>query len=411
MKKMVLATALAGVMLLSGCSGVSQDEYNSLVEANSSLSSRNNVLTQKVSEQESANSSLSEANSQMFTEYEQLKKDAEPYLKLSEAERAAEMERLQKEEEERKAQEEAARQEEEAKGYETGITFDDISRSPDKYKGKKVKFSGSVLQVIEGYLSNNLRMSTSGNYDDVILVDYKTSLIDVRLLDNDKITIYGTFTDLQSYTAVMGNTVTVPMVKADRIELTPTAGRNPDGSIVSVADIESKIEITTVQTQNEEVCAFITNNSDAIVGRLKIQAIFKDAGGTMIDTDDGRVDLLSPGATVVVCLDTPNSFDSFDIEKTVSVDENSYYTSYYDKCSITGNEGEKCVMVQFTNNSDKEISYINYVVLLYNGDDVVDTSTEHLYNIAAGKTEVDKVNTYSTEYDRFEIYLQSAYGS
>lgn len=411
MKKSVLAAALAGVMLLSGCSGVSQDEYNSLVEANSSLSSRNNVLTQKVSEQESANSSLSEANSQMSAEYEQLKKDAEPYLKLSEAERAAEMERLQKEEDERKAQEEAARQEEEAKGYETGITFDDISRSPDKYKGKKVKFSGSVLQVIDGYLSNNLRMSTSGSYDDVILVEYKTSLIDVRLLEKDKITVYGTFSALQSYTAVMGNTVTVPLVKADRIELTPTAGRNPDGSVASTADIESKIQITTVKSQNNKVCAFITNESDSIVGEIKIQAIFKDSSGTMIDTDTNSVRLVMPKSTIVLCLDAPKDYESFDIDKTVNVGEYSYYTSYYDKCSITGNNGEKCVMVQITNNSDNEIDTLQYIVLFYKDGNIVDTSTEYVSKIASGKTEVDKVNTYSLEYDNFEIYLQCAYSS
>lgn len=44
MKKSVLAAALVGVMLLSGCSGVSQDEYNSLLEENSKLKEENNSL-------------------------------------------------------------------------------------------------------------------------------------------------------------------------------------------------------------------------------------------------------------------------------------------------------------------------------------------------------------------------------
>lgn len=411
MKKSLIAAALAASLLLSGCSGVSQEEYNSLVEENNRLTSENEQLTDRVNEALRRNNAIYAEKQQISNDYEKLKEEAQPFLELSEAERQAELARLEKEEAERKAQEEAERLEEEAKGYDTGITFDDISRSPEKYKGKKVKFSGNVLQVVDGTLSNNLRMSTSGNYDDVILVEYKTSLIDFRLLDNDKITIYGTFSNLQSYTAVMGNTVTVPLVKADRKEFTPTAGRNSDGSVASIADIESKIEINTVQTQNDKVCVFITNNSNAIIGRVKVQAIFKDSSGTMIDTDDGRVDLLSPSATVAVCLNAPKSYDSFDIEKTINIDENSYYTNYYDKCSITGNKGEKCVMVQFTNNSDKEISYIYYVVLLYKGNDIVGTSNKSLYKVAPSKTEVDKVNTYSTEYDRFEIYLQSAYGS
>lgn len=44
MKKSVLAAALAAVVMLSGCSGVSQENYNSLVEENSRLQSENSNL-------------------------------------------------------------------------------------------------------------------------------------------------------------------------------------------------------------------------------------------------------------------------------------------------------------------------------------------------------------------------------
>ncbi len=220
MKKMVLAAALAGAMLLSGCSGVSQDEYNSLSKENSRLVTVVSSLETENSNYKSANSSLIAEKSQISIEYEQLKKDAEPYLKLSEAERAAEMERLQKEEDERKAQEEAARQEEEAKGYETGITFDDISRSPDKYGGKKVKFTGRVLQLVfEGSTISELRMSTSGKYDDVILISYDPRALDVRILEDDNITVYGTFSKIQTYTTVLGSNLSVPLVYVDIITI------------------------------------------------------------------------------------------------------------------------------------------------------------------------------------------------
>lgn len=53
MKKLVMAAALAGVVLLSGCSGVSQDEYNSLVEENSRLQSENTSLQNNSSEKTS----------------------------------------------------------------------------------------------------------------------------------------------------------------------------------------------------------------------------------------------------------------------------------------------------------------------------------------------------------------------
>ncbi len=226
MKKSVLAGMLAAVMLLSGCSGVSQEKYTSLSEENKKLQQQISSLQSDNSELEGNNTTLKSENEQLTDNYEKLKKEAEPYLQLSEAERAAEMERLQKEEDERKAKEEAARQEEEAKGYETGITFDDISRSPEKYKGKKVKFSGYVLQVIEGYVTNSIRMSTNGRYDDVILVDYKTSLVDVRLLEGDEVVVYGAFSGMETYTTVMGSSVTVPLVNADIMSLDGEIGSN-----------------------------------------------------------------------------------------------------------------------------------------------------------------------------------------
>lgn len=50
-----------------------------------------------------------------------------------------------------KEEEEARKKaEEEARGYETGITYDQLARTPDEFEGKKVKFSGKVIQVSEG---------------------------------------------------------------------------------------------------------------------------------------------------------------------------------------------------------------------------------------------------------------------
>lgn len=237
MKKSIIAAALAAVMLLSGCSKVREEDYYSMADelenvkaemrslqsANSSLQDENAVL-------KGENEELKPENDRLQKEYDQLYKEAEAYLKLSESERAAEMERLQKEEAERKAQEEAAQKAEEAKGYETGITFENISRSPDKYKGKKVKFSGYVLQVIEGYSTNSIRMSTNGRYDDVILVEYKPDIIDVRLLEDDELVVYGTFLSMKSYTTVVNSTVTVPAIKADIISLDGEINTNPETS-------------------------------------------------------------------------------------------------------------------------------------------------------------------------------------
>lgn len=223
MKKIFSIILCAAVVLISGCSGVSQEEYNSLMEENSKLNSENNELKSK---------------------YDTLVSDTEDFRKLSEDEKAAELaraekdrieaedaqrqaqeeadrlaaEREAKEEEARKAEEEA-RLAEEAKGYETGITFEQISRNPDDYINKKVKFTGSVRQIVEGDTGvNMIRLATDGRYDDIILAHYLTEIIDVRLLEDDEITIYGSFKGLMSYETVIGKSVTLPYILIDRIE-------------------------------------------------------------------------------------------------------------------------------------------------------------------------------------------------
>lgn len=110
------------------------------------------------------------------------------------------------------------KQREDEIGYDTGITFDQLSRDPDDYMGDKVKFSGNVLQVSESGDSVVVRLATKGKYDNVIMVGIDSDLLDHRLLEDDKITIYGISLGITSYTTVMGAKVTLPLISADRVE-------------------------------------------------------------------------------------------------------------------------------------------------------------------------------------------------
>lgn len=101
-------------------------------------------------------------------------------------------------------------------GGETGITFKRLSRTPDEYEGQKVKFTGWVLQVLEGTDCSSIRMSTSGRYDNVI---DPPALLNVRLLEEDKIAIYGISLGLHTCETVMGGTVTLPLANIGRIEI------------------------------------------------------------------------------------------------------------------------------------------------------------------------------------------------
>ncbi len=238
-------------VFLSGCSNTAQSEYDDLWNDYDSLLANYDSLSEnydklkvdydaKTDELEKTKKSYNSLKS----EYDGYKLETADYLEMSEIEREAakaeaeakrieaevEKEKAQAErerlEEEKKAEEEAKRKEEEearlaeeAKGYDTGISYAEIARNPDDYKGKKVKFTGYVQQVVEGTFSNAIRMSTSGMYDDIIYANYSSSIEDGRLLDDDHLTVYGTVKGLKSYTAVLGNTITIPEINVDRIEL------------------------------------------------------------------------------------------------------------------------------------------------------------------------------------------------
>lgn len=103
------------------------------------------------------------------------------------------------------------------------IPYQELARTPDNYKGKKVLFTGEVLQVLEEGKDIQLRVNvtrTDYGYDDTIYVIYTKKDNETRILEDDIITIWGTANGLLSYKAVMGNEVTIPQVNAKSIEVT-----------------------------------------------------------------------------------------------------------------------------------------------------------------------------------------------
>lgn len=112
----------------------------------------------------------------------------------------------------------AAKAAEEAKGYETGITYDQLARTPDDYKNQKVKFYGKVLQVIEGNTFVQIRLAVNDDYDTVILGQYDKSIVSSRILEDDHITIYGSSIGTTTYKSTMGGNITIPAVLVEKID-------------------------------------------------------------------------------------------------------------------------------------------------------------------------------------------------
>jgi len=224
----LIATISLSVLLLTGC-GVSNDQYQEALSQKETLEADYNDLKSKYDD-------LTLEVAQLKSSNEEYEKIIEPYKSLSDAELEAKTneanlkaEKDKKELEERKAkeaEEKAAKEKEDAvakerkekQGYDTGITFNDLARTPDDYIGEKVKFSGKVLQVMEGNGLNQLRFAVDSDYDKVIYLEYDTSLVSSRILEDDIITIYGVSYGLYTYKSTMGKSITLPVVSVDKID-------------------------------------------------------------------------------------------------------------------------------------------------------------------------------------------------
>lgn len=103
--------------------------------------------------------------------------------------------------------------------YKTDITYDQIARTPDDYLLEKVKFSGKVIQVMEGDdTTNQLRVAIDDNYDTVMLVEYEKDILDSRILEDDYISMYGYSMGVITYESTLGGNITIPAMSANMIE-------------------------------------------------------------------------------------------------------------------------------------------------------------------------------------------------
>ena len=67
--------------------------------------------------------------------------------------------------------------------------------------------------------TNSLRVAINSNYETVIYVYFEGNKLSYRLLEDDMITVYGTAQGVYSYETVRGDTITIPLVEGDIIEL------------------------------------------------------------------------------------------------------------------------------------------------------------------------------------------------
>ena len=99
------------------------------------------------------------------------------------------------------------------------LDYKTIARDPDAHEGDLITFSGKVLQVMESGSRITLRITSKGNWDDVVYCTYTAPSDYKRILEDDKVTVWGTCTGIYTYETIMGGSVTIPSCTIDRIEV------------------------------------------------------------------------------------------------------------------------------------------------------------------------------------------------
>lgn len=89
----------------------------------------------------------------------------------------------------------------------------DVERNPDDYVGKYMKVTGTVLQA----QSDIYRVKDSDG--STWYITYKIKDGESRILEDDTVTFYGECNGLKTYTALLGQEVTIPELKAEYAEI------------------------------------------------------------------------------------------------------------------------------------------------------------------------------------------------
>ena len=106
------------------------------------------------------------------------------------------------------------------------LKYKDVLRNPSNYKGKKAYWFGKIVQVVDKSSYSSIfridvtceKYSYSSGYfcDDTIYVIYRG---EKSFIEDDMVKMWGTMDGTETYTTVLGASVTVPRFNAEYMEL------------------------------------------------------------------------------------------------------------------------------------------------------------------------------------------------
>ena len=86
------------------------------------------------------------------------------------------------------------------------------------------------------------------------------------------------------------------------------------------------------------------------------------------------------------------------------------YENHANDVIVNSNQGDQGIIVEIVNNSDVSLDEVEFIAVLYKGEQITTVKyPQDIYDVPAGQTITEKINLYTDDYDRFEIYLNQAH--
>ena len=131
-------------------------------------------------------------------------------------------------------------------------SYDDLARQPSAYVGTVVNFKGKVVQALESENKYLLRVNVTKKpyniWSDTVLVRFRASPSGGRMLEGDIINFRGRSAGIESYTAVLGQTIQLPSVVACEI----SDAASPFITVPGPCDANAEIKIPQMSRRSQD---------------------------------------------------------------------------------------------------------------------------------------------------------------
>lgn len=101
--------------------------------------------------------------------------------------------------------------------YHNGVTYGNLTLTPEQYMDGPISFNGEVLEVYEGGSLNEGRLAIDGDPTKELYFTYEPNLIEGSLHEGDMIRLYGMFKGLLSDETNTNSIFSSPTMSVDEI--------------------------------------------------------------------------------------------------------------------------------------------------------------------------------------------------